>query len=419
MSLFSQLSNWWNGNTGQGSFGDHGGAPQVAVRPPKAVEEIAELLAHAPLLRNVCEAYAEDITRAWRTHTNDAVAWTAIEEEFEFRDVAEQLMFFAEGFGGAYLLPRFASSVATVSALRRQRKPLERGFLGFKVLAQHEVRRAPNTQDRTQPNGLPEYYVLNEIPNVVIHHSWFLPLRGPTKVPSAIRYTSGHTDSPQLGQSRVDIVYDDFARMASSHASLAHILIKGNIDVLGIVGLAEAMSRCDTTEQMSAELQKLVLQATATITGANTFQPMVIDAEEKLERKSGNHTGAADLAQQLMSVYVAATKIPRTRLLGEQAKGLGNGGEADLLSYYDRVATYRERRITRVLNWMDTVVAPTRVTAWEYNPLWELSSTDIATIEKTRAETDKVYIEAGIPGIVDAVKQRLTLHGQYTFTGTE
>lgn len=419
INIRNQVASWWSQLTGQGGQGDHSGSPVVVVRPDKTPQEISELLRHAPLMRTSCEIMAEDITRAWREHGRAATRWTDLEEQFEFRDVVEKVIFYSEGFGGAFILPRFAEAVVPAKALAKPYKVPRAGFLGFSIYAPHELQVASGTDGEKQPNGLPVYYSLRGLPNVKIHHSWVRPFRGPTSPPAGVITTGGFGLHGMLGQSRVDIIYDDFARMASAYSSLQHILLKGNIDVLQLQGLAEALSRCNTTAEMHAALEKLVTQASLTIAGANTFQPMVIDAEEKLERKAGNHTGAADIAQALLSMFVAATRIPRTRLLGEQSKGLNNSGDADLILHYDRCSSFRERKVTSLLNWMDTIVQPSARTIWTYNPLFELTAAELAELRSKQATTDKAYVEIGIPGITDAIALRLRTSQQYNFVSPE
>ena len=419
MNLFGSISNWWNGVTGQGSFSDHGALSSVQFRPHKTPMEITELLEHAPLMRIACEAMPEDISRAWRTHSQGAPAWLELEEEFEYRDTVEQALFYAEGYGGALVFPRFTETLVSAADLANPRGTLKSGLLGLTVFAPHEVRTAPNTEAQRQANGLPMYFALAQSPDIKIHHSWIKTLRGPRRLPRGT-YGPGASAYSSLehlfGQSRVDIIYDDFARMASAYAALSHVLVKGNIDILKVKGLAEALSRCNDTNEMAAKLSELVLQASSTVTGANSFQPMVIDSEESLDRKGGNHTGAADIVRELQTMFVAATRIPRTRLFGEQAKGLGNGGEADLTSYYDRCASFRERKATGLLNWMDKVVAPGKRTAWEYNPLWQMSTKDAIEVDSKQATIDKQYFDMKVPGIESAVRARLSGDPRYTFT---
>lgn len=413
MNFFGTISNWWNGVTGQGSSSDHGSLSAVAFRPHKSPAEITELLEHAPLIRIACEAMAEDITRSWRTHTQGTAAWIDLEEQFEYRDVTENALFYAEAYGGSLVFPRFAETRVSATDLAAPRALLRDGFLGFSVFAPHEIKVAPNTELLRQPNGLPMYFTLLQAPNVKIHHSWIHPVKGPRRLPGVMNNSAHRSLDHLLGQSRVDIIFDDFSRMSNAYAALSHVLVKGNIDILKIKDLAEALSRCDTTEEMQAQLARLVLQATSTVVGANSFQPMVIDSEESLERKGGNHTGAADIVRELQTMFVAATRMPRTRLFGEQAKGLGNGGEADLANYYDRCASFRDRKATSLLNWMDKIVAPSKRTVWDYRPLWEMTAAASIEVDAKQAAIDKIYSDMDIPGITETVAARLSRDPRY------
>lgn len=413
MRIFNAFNNWFSNLTGQGSTGDHGGTPSIAFRQDKSAAEITELLKHAPLIRVACEAMPEDVSRAWRRHEQQAQRWLALEEQYEMRDVVEQALFFSEGYGGAFVVPRYSTTVASIAALGNQKPVLKKGLLGFQVFAQHQLRAYPQTETLKQPNGLPQFYLIEGLPNVKIHYSWVYAVKGPIKLPGLTQVgVNGHC---LLGQSRVDIIYDDFARMAAGFSALSHVLVKGNIDILKVKGLAEALARCESAEEMQSKIQGIVYQASATVTGANSFTPMVIDSEEALERKGGNHAGAADIVRELTTLFVAATRIPRTRLLGEQAKGMGNGGEADLTSYYDRCASFRERRCTGLMNWLDTCMLPGARTKWDYLPLWEMSAAELADVCKKQADADKIYIDGGIDGIKDAIRMRLVESPLYRF----
>lgn len=413
MRVFHALSNWFSHITGQGSLGDHGGTPSIAFRQDKTAAEITEMLKHAPLMRVACEAMAEDIVRAWRHFEKAGDKFMQLEEQYEIRDVVERALFFSEGYGGSFVVPRYTTAVAPIAKLAEQKPVLKKGLLGFEVYAQHQLRAFPNTEALRQPNGLPQFFMLEGLPNVKIHYSWVYAVKGPIKLPGLTQL--GINGQSMLGQSRVDIIFDDFSRMAAGVSALSHVLVKGNIDILKVKGLAEALARCEGAEEMQQKLIDVVHQTTSTVTGANSFQPMVIDSEESLERKGGNHTGAADIVRELMSLFVAATRIPRTRLLGEQAKGLGNGGEADLTSYYDRCASFRERRCTGLLNWLDTLISPGSRTKWDFAPLWEMSAAEQADVNKKYADADKIYIDGAIGGIGDAIKTRLMDSTLYPF----
>jgi len=416
------FSSVWNRLTGQGGTGDHGMPGDFAMRPPKSPHEIEALLEFAPLIRTAVEAMPEDIVRVWRTYPEGADKWVNANEAADLIGTAERALIYAEAFGGAIIMARYDRGAVPVSALEMPfRQPRKGALLGFKVFAPHQINASGRRNGERQANGLPVWYQLKDATGQAfeVHHSWTLPVWGPT----SYRTTStAGTLHGLLGQSRVDLIYDDFARMASGLQSMMHALAKANIDVLKVQGLADALAKCSTTEQMQEQLYGMLQSHTHTIQGANTYQPMVIDSAEALERHNASTANAAPAMSTLIDMFVAATRIPRTRLLGEQSKGIGNGGDADLTHYYDRCGTMRERRLTPLLNWADALIAADQslsATMWEYAPLWTPTAKERAEVDKIDADIDAAYSALDIPFIRTKVALRLAESGRYNFTEAE
>jgi uncharacterized protein len=426
-SAFSKI---WDRMTGKGGAGDHSGNLGIKLRPDKSEQEIDELLNHSGLLRSACEVMSEDIVRAWRRRTDGNEAWINAEETFDYRSVVERALISAEAYGGCFVVPRFPARTVSEAVLGAPfRQPSGKSFLGFDVLSPSELRIPSGNDLIIDPvTRLPNYLTFktegkNAAQDVKIHSSWLFPVRGAMRF-GRVRsgFATAMNCSKLLGQSRVDLIFDDFARLASGLENLEHILNKANIDVLKIQELANTLKNCASTDEMQRAIQNLLMTATFTIQGANTYQPMVIDAGETLERHSIGSGNQVQIVQEFMSVFTAVTRIPRTRLLGEQAKGLGNGGESDLTLYYDRCASMRERRATRLLNWMDGIVAKDQgltAGAWEYNPLWQLSAKDKAEIEAKQADRDVKYAGLDIPFMTSRIARGLSENGTYAFSDAE
>lgn len=422
------FSNIWNRITGMGGDGDHSARGEVVGRQSLDPAQIAELLNHAPMVRTACEAMGEDIVRAWRKLPETGTKWLTAEEALNYRDAVERALFYAEAFGGAFVIPRFAISVAGATQMVAPfRQPRAGTLLGFRVAAPHQLRRS--TKRTTNPtqgeHDLPTWFEMGAPEggeSLEIHHSWIYPFKGAMQVPS--QFETGNRDNlhGKLGLSKVDLIYDDFARALAGLSGLSHLLVKASIDVFKIVGLAEAIRKCNTVEDVQKELMQLLQMTTFTLKGANIYQPMLIDSEEEMERKGLQATGADGIATKLLDVFVAATRIPRTRLLGEQSKGLGNGGEADLTNYYDRCGSIRERRVTPLLNWMDELAAADRGLTginWDFAPLWQLSEKERADIEAKRAETDAKYMGMDIPFMPGRIVRRLAETSTYSFSAEQ
>lgn len=422
----STFSAVWNRLTGQGGDGDHGALSDVKPRPDIAAGQIEELLEHSPLIRTACEAMAEDIVRAWRTYPTDGARWIDADELFDTRSVVERALFYAEAFGGAIILPRYPENILSADQLALPARKIRAGsLLGFMVLAPHQLSASSRRDLKYDPvNNLPMAYELpvadSRTGKIEIHASWTKPVFGAMRVTRPSAHANGL--NMRFGLSKVDLIFNDFSRLISGLQNLSHLLTKSNIDVLKVAGLADAMKGCSGPEEMARKIQGLLQTATFTLKGANNMQPMVIDSEESLERKglaSGNPQAYVEL---FLQVFVAATRVPRTRLLGEQAKGLGNGGDVDLTNYYDRCANVRERRATPIINWIDSLVATDQglsPMAWDYAPLWQMTAKEKAEIEAKQAETDLRYLGQDIPFMLSKVVARLAGNATYDFTPEE
>lgn len=420
-----------NAASGQGGSGDMAGAAFVE-RPRIPAHRIEAMLRQEPLLRNALEAMPEDIVRAWRTVDDKQAAWTDLEEELSYHDTVEGALFAADAFGGAVVVPRYDTDAVPESALAAPfAAPRKNSLLGWRIYYPQQLRRPQNgaLDSPVQPGSdLPEVYEIERRrkhqDNLRIHYTWTIPVHGPRRVASWNDGAGSLTCEELFGDSKADMFYDHLMRALSGMGDLSHLLSKSNVDALKLVGLAAAISKCTTTEEMFAALHAAKQRAMHAAQGSSVYQPILLDSQEEFIRSGLGQgaNGAPDIAAALVDMYVAITKVPRTRLLGQQAKGLNNGGEADFAHYYDRTDALRERRATRLLNAMDQLVIADRgltTPIWEYGDLFAPSAKEQAEIEGKRAERDKKYIDAGLPFIVSKVTERLARDKVYAYTDAE
>jgi uncharacterized protein len=129
---------------------------------------------------------------------------------------------------------------------------------------------------------------------------------------------------------------------------------------------------------------------------------MVLDSEEEYIRNSANLSGLPDTMMSFFRLAAGAADIPSTRLLGDSASGLNATGEGDLRNYYDRVASDQSVLYEPKYNQIDALLVPM---IWGnadvgftsvFEPLWEISDAERATLELNRAQRDNVYIAAGV-----------------------
>lgn len=419
-----------NQQSGMGGMGDHSGA-EVQFGPELNPEQIAQWMDRERLLRNAIEAKPGAIARVWRSYGEERDDWVIADERFDIRGNAERGLNFASVFGGAFIMPRFDASVVRDEDLALPfTQPRSGTLLGWRVFRPNELRTPVSLLGRVEVQAgtdLPVFYEVKSTiggKSVKIHHSWTIPVHG-AECYSRAALRASHDLTGALGVSEVQMVSDHLARALAGLQQLSHMLAKANIDILKSAGVNGERMNCDPgSPEMQELIASMMADARQAVQGASVYQPIMMDTEETLERKglSAGANASVSMAEALMSAFVAATGVPRTLILGEQAKGLNNGGEGDLTRFYDSAGRLRESRLTPVLNRMDAIVAQDQGLSevdWEYRPFHELSESERAELEAKNAERDKKYIDADVPYIVSKVAQRLQREKVYDFTDEE
>lgn len=439
MSLFNRITNMFNTKSGQGGDGDFSGG-HIGARMRLPAVHIEAMTRTEPLLRNAMAAPGEDIIRAWRTFSEDNRSMVEVEELLDYKSVVEKAVFYSECFGGCLVVPAYDAASFPLSRYSTPFVAPRRGTLiGFRLFMPHQLgwpSDGSGMETRTQfANGLPEVFelrdhngaqrdVMGDTDHIRIHNSWTIPVHGEFRTDSFTPTRMANCEV-LFGESRADMVYEHLTRAIGALANGSHQLAKANIDVMKLQGIAQAISQCTTVEEMQDALKGAMLRAGSAAQGGSVYQPLVLDADESFDRASigSGLGGAKDLIEMLLASYAAVTRVPRTRLLGEQSKGLGNGGEADLTNFYDWVAGIRERRVTRLLNQMDRFAALdggfTPPDNWEYMPLYTPQGKELAEIEKIKAERDAIYAGLGLPFLEQKIVQNLDVSGTYEFSSEE
>ncbi len=429
----SALAKFLNPKSGAGGDGDMGGG--VLLGKSRLTAHTIELLLRSePFMRTAMEIMGEDVIRAWRTfpkEKGEVSSYHKLEADLDFKKTLLRALYWTDAFGGALIVPRYDKESVGLEDMAGEFDPdeVEGELLGWKVYAPHHLKPwAPNGA-REVPvqavNGLPETYEVKTsdgTQEIKIHHSWTIPMFG--LMSSETPKMSGNSCHGMFGESRADLIFTHMSRAVGGLQNMAHLLEKSNIDVLKVAGLAAALAECTTTEEIRKTVSQVLQRAEASVQVASNKQPMVLDESESLDRE-GLSTGAdaaVKMTDTLVNAYVSATRLPRTKLMGEQAKGLNNGGEVDLTHYYNRVEGIREDRCTRVLNSMDEIVSSSlgqEAPPWQFGSLTSVTPKDKAEIEAKRAQRDKHYADIDLPFARTKIATELDRAGVYDFTDQE
>lgn len=117
------------------------------------------------------------------------------------------------------------------------------------------------------------------------------------------------------------------------------------------------------------------------------------------------------LQAQSQEHICSVTGLPLVKYTGLSPHGLNASSEGELRSFYDWIAAYQEALFSENL---DRILALVQLSlfgevdpeiGYAYEPLWELDEVQRATVEKTKADTDAVYIQEGVLNPIESRKR--------------
>lgn len=195
-------------------------------------------------------------------------------------------------------------------------------------------------------------------------------------------------------------VYRELRNVQMAEDGGIRTLLETNIPVLKIRGLAGMVGTRDGEAEVHTRMA--ILAACKSI-----LRMFLIDDQESFEYKAASLAGYDKLLDIYPNRVAAVSGIPLTFLYGISPGGMNATGESDIRNYYDRVMAF--------IVWLHVVPAVERVAtllmkakhgptggvvpqSWEVKPLplWEQTEDEQAKTEKTHAEKDKIYIDAGV-----------------------
>lgn len=134
----------------------------------------------------------------------------------------------------------------------------------------------------------------------------------------------------------------------------------------------------------------------------SALKALVLDTHEKFERITTPVTGMAELMRELSVRVGAAVDLPLTVVMGVSPAGLNATGDADIRFLYDRVSAVQEDSTPQLEQLIEFFLrsadGPTRgqvpeIWSIEWCPLWQMSDAEKATLHKTQAEADAIYLD--------------------------
>lgn len=355
-------------------------------------QELENMYRGSWLAKKIVNAVADDMTREWLHCMFDGEELgTTIEQaekRFAVKRKINEALRWSRLYGGATVI------IGTKD--KNLAKPLDvksvrKGDLRYlHVVDRWRLSPAGSlNRDLESPNfGMPESYVLAES-TVQVHHTRVLRFNG-EKLPYFAWLRNAMWDDSVLQH-----VMDSLMNCDTTTQAIATMMFESNVDVVKSEGLADMLAQKDGEAKVTKRFQVAAL-----LKSFNRI--LLLDGTETYDKKQNSFANLDKVIQQFMVDVSGAADIPMTRLFGTSAAGMNATGDNDVRNYYDMVSAKQESELRPQLEYLYEVLVRSELGhmpddfRFDFNPLWQLSETEQATVEKTRAERDQVYLNAGV-----------------------
>lgn len=255
--------------------------------------------------------------------------------------------------------------------------------------------------------GLPEYYHIIDL-NLDVHHTWGFRHIG-DKLPwyQSVR-------EMLWGASVLENVLDRIVSFESVSLGAANLISRAHLRTVSVKGLRQILAAGGQAEQ------NLIKQFTYIREMQNNEGITLLDSEDDFQTDAYQFGGLDDMMLQFVQQVAGAKRIPLPILFGQSPAGLNASGDSDIRIYYDMISAQQEQRIDDDLKLINVFyasqfgeIAPDDMTI-NYNPLWQTSMTEKATIANTLVTA---ITGAMADGIIDRHIAMKELRQMSDFTG--
>lgn len=344
--------------------------------------------------RKVVRIPVDDSFSKWRAWQGDNIAvgkLEASEKRLRVKHTLRSAFMQARIFGGAVIFVGGLPGLDTMEPLDVE--AVRPGSLrSLTVLNRYQINAEGVIRDPMSPwVGGPERYSLqmdNRGGQVYIHPSRVILING-ERAP-----TTGMT-SDIWGDS-VWLHLRDAVMAADASPAIIHALMhEAKLDIVRQSGMMENVG--------NPEYEALLINRYNIAARLKSISNMLLlDKDDEYEQKQINFSGLPAVATMFLEILSGISDIPVTRLVGTSAKGLNATGEGDLRNYYDAVRARQELEIEPAISPLDRLIAQDALGGWpdslwyQWNPLYEPTRAERATVDKTEAETAQIYVNTGL-----------------------
>jgi len=357
--------------------------------------QIDSLYQHDWLTRRVVDIPAKDATRKWikLSHEKDPNKAERVREQMErlnVREAFEEAIKLGRMYGGELMVVGAFDGLEVHQPLGKIRS-IEFLHNTDRYLAYPQTFYNDELDMRF---GSPETYLVQRLQvqgsiSSTIHESRTIRFEGNYLPPVARMRNFGWSESV------IQNFHEALRQFGVANQSAAATLEDFVTKKMKISNLVELLS---TDEGESQLINRMSLVAS----GMSVHNIAVYGEDEELDKMGTPLSQMPELLNYFTDYISAAVEIPKARLFHNQSGMLGgDAGGNDLRVHYDNISAYQENtlrpKIRQIIDMISESIGiqPGEVD-FSFNSLWQLSETDEAEVRYKTAQTDQIYVNAGI-----------------------
>lgn len=248
----------------------------------------------------------------------------------------------------------------------------------------------PAKRNRTSKFGMPEFYYVHSLyGSFTVHESRCMVFRNgilPERVTNPVYRFWGTPEYSRIRRAMRDTL--------TTHGDGPKLLDRSVQPVYKMKDLASILSAEGGDDIVMKRLELIDL-------ARGILNSIAIDKDgEDYDFKSFQFTGIKDVVDASCNMLSAVTNIPQTILFGRSPAGENSTGHSDLENYYNYVEKIQKLMLKKNLSALLDILFQAGLANGEveeipdydleFKPLWSLSETEQATVDKTKADTELV-----------------------------
>jgi len=202
-----------------------------------------------------------------------------------------------------------------------------------------------------------------------------------------------------FGSSIYERINKNIEDATQTNVALRNLVEQSNLDIVKMEGLNDAVA-----SNAEAEVQERIQVLSKMKSMLNTI---AIDKNDDYINIAKNFANLDTVQMNMFMLVSAAADIPFTRFMGKSADGQNATGKGDLINYYDSVkAEIQIDKLQEIYSFLDPIInlhlfGVEEPFKYEFNPLFQMTEDELATINQTKANTHAIYLDRGV--VTDAV----------------